>query len=318
MSRKAILLSAVVCGPLCMVLSGSAFGAPPMERPVVPAVAQPSGPPPAVDMKSGKEVPPNAPMPERVVSHGELMMGIRGTPARRLSGKEAGLPRDAIPGVHFISSAEWSRMKEVPKTGLFIVDADFIPGNLNETLKERGFRLERNGELFDNSGKQKAIFILPLAYELSTKPGRQGWLEQLKNYAQNAWRRVIGEAHAGSPYYFACYSASAWLVYSDGFCRWQNLWTQGWAYGPKAGGGCGWPVPATNISSIQTWAWIHGVDFESSSCSNCSTKSVMANWSIGCFWPAYGGAFFENYANLRDNDPAHGNPRADAYWSWSK
>jgi len=319
MSRKAILLSAVVCGPLCMVLSGSGFGAPPIERPVNPAVMQPAGgPPPAVDM-SGKEVPANAPMPERVISHGKLMMGIRGTQARRLSGKEAGLARDAVPGVHFVSSEEWSRMREIPKTGLFIVDADFIPGNLEATLKERGFRLEKNGDLFDSEGKPKAIFILPLAYELATKPGggRQGWLERLQHFAHNAASGVIGEAHAGSPYYFACYGASAWLVYSNGFCRWQNLWTQGWAYGPKAGGGCGWPVPATNISSIQTWAWIHGVDFEFRSCNNCSTKNVMANWSIGCFWPAYGSVSFENYANLQDNDPSHGNPRADAYWSWS-
>ncbi|MBI1213048.1 MAG: hypothetical protein GC190_16415 [Alphaproteobacteria bacterium] len=199
-------------------------------------------------------------------------------------------------------------MRKIPKTGLFIVDADYVPGNLREALKEEGYSLQANGTVLDRERKPKAIFILPQTYELPDKGnGRQGWLGG-----------IIGEAHAGNPYRFACYSAQAWLVYSNGFCRYQDLKTKAWAYGPHAGGGCGWPVPSTNISSIQVWAWIHGHAFNQATCSNCSSKGVTASWDIGCFWPAYGaGSWFENYANLHDNDPAHGNPRADAYWSWS-
>ncbi len=304
MKRSARLGTAVLCASLSLgLVFVIAQAADQQKLPGAPAAAA------AVN----SEVPAGAPMPpDRVTPTKKLQMGVRGNVGRRLSGKEAGLPFSDFPGVKRLSSAQWARMKQIPKTGIFVVDADYVPGDFRDALKEEGYSLDGKGVLTDREGKQKAIFILPQTYEL--KGQRQGWLEQLQKYAGDT---VIGDAKAGSPYQFACYSAQAWLVYDEGFCRHWDLKTRGNAYGPKAGGGCGWPVPTTNISSIQVWAWIHGASFRNSSCSNCSTKSVTATWDIGCFWPAHGGASFENYANLQDNDPAHGNPRADAYWVWS-
>ena len=300
--------SVLVYASLCFVfLQSSALAAdPPKPGTAVPAAAAAA--------QEGREVPAGAKLPpERVKPTARLQMGVRGTDAKRLTGEAAGLPRTAIPGARFISSDEWQKMREIPKTGLFIVDADYIPGNLPEELKSEGFRIDGNGNVVDAKNTPRAIFILPQTYELSGKgSGRQGSLDGSRSFAGG----IIGTAQAGNPYWFACYSAQAWLVYSNGFCRYQDLKTKGWAYGPKAGGGCGWPVPATNISSIEVWAWIKSHAFKSASCGNCSSKGVTASWDIGCFWPAYGSTFFENYANLQDNDPAHGNPRADAYWVW--
>ena len=302
MTQNVRLGTAVLAASLCLGFAAVTIAADPPK----PGTAQPSA-------AAGSEVPAGAVLPpDRVKPTKRLQMGVRGDVGRKLSGAEAGLPLSAVPGAKRISSAEWARMRKIPKTGLFIVDADYVPGNLAESLKEEGYSMDANGKITDREGHSKAIFVLPQTYEL--KPGRQGWLEQLRKHAGNA---IVGEAKAGNPYHFACYSASAWLVYDEGFCRHWDLKTKGWAYGPKAGGGCGWPVPATNISSIQVWAWIHGASFRDASCANCSSKGVTATWDIGCFWPAHGGASFENYANLRDNDPAHGNPRADAYWVWS-
>ncbi len=308
-TTRLLVLSVCASFSLVLVDSSTAFSA---EQPGGP-MGQPAL---AVAPPSGREIPPNAKLPpDRVKPGPRLQMGIRGTEARRLTGEQAGLPRSVLPGAKFITSDEWAKMREIPKTGLFFVDADYVPGNLEQALKQEGFSVEQGGAvLLDRERKPKAMFILPQTYELSGRPGgRQGLLERAGKMASRA---LVGEAQAGSPYWFACYSAQAWLVYDNGFCRYQDLYTQGWAYGPKAGGGCGWPVPATRISSIETWAWILGIDFQDRSCTNCSTQSVKAHWGIGCFWPAYGSSSFENYANLRDNDPAHGNPRADAFWSW--
>jgi len=313
MTSIARLSSVLVYASLCLLLSQSSS----LAASTVAATPPPAAPQPATTVAAptgDKEVPRGAHMPEqRVLPTGKLQMGVRGSSGRLLTGKEAGLPLSALPGAKFISSDEWQKMREIPKTGLFIVDADYVPANLPDALKEDGYSLDKNGTVVDRERKPRAIFILPQTYELSGKQSdRQGWLGRLRSFAGG----FIGEARAGNPYWFACYSAQAWLVYSNGFCRYQDLKTKGWAWGPHAGGGCAWPLPATNISSIEVWAWIHGADFQDRTCANCSSKGVTATWNIGCFWPAYGSSSFENYANLHDNDPAHGNPRADAYWSW--
>ncbi|NOT42630.1 MAG: hypothetical protein HOP13_19310 [Alphaproteobacteria bacterium] len=300
MSQIARLGTAVLFASLCVGVTQFAFAADP-----------PKGAPPGA--AAGSEVPAGATLPpDRVKPVKGLQMGVRGTVGRKLAGREAGLPLSDFAGAKSITSAAWKKMRKIPKTGLFIVDADYVPGNFRESLTEEGYAMDAKGNITDREGNQKAIFILPQTYEM--KGQRQGWLERFQKDASNA---IVGEAKAGNPHHFACYSASAWLVYSNGFCRYWDLKTKGWAYGPKAGGGCGWPVPATNISTIQVWAWIHGHAYKEASCANCSSKGVTATWDIGCFWPAYGGALLENYAHLQDNDPAHGNPRADAYWVWS-
>lgn len=303
MTQIARLGTAVLAASLCVGLAHFTLAADP-----------PKGPSPQPGAAAGSEVPAGATLPpDRVKPVKGLQMGVRGTVGRKLTGREAGLPLSDVPGAKSITSADWAKMRKIPKTGLFIVDADYVPGDFRESLKEEGYTMDAKGKIKDREGRSKAIFILPQTYEM--KGQRQGWLDRFKKQASSA---IVSEAKAGNPYHFACYSASAWLVYSNGFCRYWDLKTKGWAYGPKAGGGCGWPVPATNISSIEVWAWIHGKAFRSASCSNCSSKGVTATWDIGCFWPAYGsGGLLENYANLRDNDPAHGNPRADAHWVWS-
>lgn len=311
MTQIARIGTAVVAASLALGLAYNTFAADPPKPGTTAVPGQPGVP--ATAAAPGKEVPAGAVLPkDRVTPTKDLQAGVRGSVGRKLTGREAGLPLSDFPGAKSISSAEWKQMREIPKTGLYIVDADYVPGNFRQSLKQEGYSYGANGEIKDRKGNSKAIFILPQTYEM--KGQRQGFLEKVQKYAGDA---IVGEAKAGNPYWFACYSADAWLVYSNGFCRYWDLKTKGWAYGPKAGGGCGWPVPATKISTIQVWAWIHGHAFKSASCANCSSKGVTASWDIGCFWPAYGGATLENYANLQDNDPAHGNPRADAYWVWS-
>jgi len=238
---------------------------------------------------------------------------VGGTLATPVPDREAGLPRESLPGAKFVTLAEWTKMRDIPRTGLYIVDSLNVPNGLPEDLRTAGFRLSPDGLLRDAKGKLKALFIVSHLYQGGLK---QGSLDsRFAKFAEAAMGAVITPAQAGNPFRFACWSHAFWLEYSDGFCRWQDLHSVADAFGPNINNTCSGPLPHTHITSIEVRASINGIN-AANTCTNATTCSTMAEWNIGCFWPAYGSASLSNFASLVDHDPAHGNPRGEASASW--
>ncbi len=238
---------------------------------------------------------------------------VGGTLATQVPAREAGLPRDTLPGAKFISLGQWYEMREIPRTGLYLVDSENVPNGLAENLRKAGFRLSSDGLLRDAKGKLKALFIVSNLYQGNLKQGARD--SGLRKFAQAALGTVLTPAQAGNPFRFACWSHSFWLEYSDGFCRWQDLHSVADAFGPNIHNTCSGQLPHTNITSIEVRASIGGIN-AGHTCHNASSCSTEADWDIGCFWPAYGSASLSNFASLVDHDPAHGNPRGEASVTW--
>ncbi|MEI9992149.1 MAG: hypothetical protein WDM86_19185 [Rhizomicrobium sp.] len=237
-----------------------------------------------------------------------------GTLTAPVPARESGIPREKLPGAKFVTLEQWTRMREIPRTGLYIVDSENVPNGLPEDLRDAGFRLAPDGLLRDAKGQLKALFVVARLYQGGI--GKQGALGRgFEKFAQAALGMVVTPAHAGNPFRFACWSHAFWLEYSNGFCRWQKLHSVADAFGPNIGGTCSGQLPHTKITSIEVRASIGGIN-AGQTCANASSCSTQAEWDIGCFWPAYGSSSLTNFASLVDHDPAHGNPRGEASVSW--
>jgi len=210
-----------------------------------------------------------------------------------LKDSEMGLPRNALPGAKFITYAQWKDMKEIPKTGLYLVNMTSVPRELPGRLKTEGFTLKQDGTLLDASGKPVAVFTSTQYYQVQAD-NKVGANPRGLRSSSNSFA-----ASPGSPYAFRCVAASGWNVYDGGFCRDYVARTYADAYGFDERGGCSRLSPHTRIESIETRAEIRGRR-DLDTCRDCINASSRARWDIGCWWPAHGGASSFHFVNLFD------------------
>ena len=232
----------------------------------------------------------------------KMELKVKGGRARRVSDKRGGHPLGKLPGVKKITTPAWGKMKQVPKTGLYLVDTEFVPWGLERQLKEEGFVLRKDGTLLDAKGQKTTLFIKAEVFEVEadkvsfTDP-------QMRDILSSA---LEGEPLAANPYPFSMFSWSMWWHYRGGFCRDYRAWTVAEAWGPEQGGS----RPHTRIQYIETRVDM-GRFHDRDSCSNCDEQKSYVRWDIGCFWPAHGGTSGFHYANWKD-----GNFSATRTWSW--
>ena len=240
--------------------------------------------------------PPEKPMPERA-RRPKVELKIKGGKATPVKGRRAGHPLGKLPGAKSISFAQWRDMKDIPATGLFLVETDFVPYNLPARLKKEGLTLTKDGKLRDKKGPV-TLFVASEAF--------QAELNAKQSLLDKASGLFMGTAHAASPYPFSRFTWSMWWRYRGGFCRDYRAWTVAEAWGPEQDGA----RPHTRIEYMETRAEI-GSRRDRDSCSNCDEESSYARWDIGCWWPAHGGASGWHYANWKD-----GWFSATRTWSW--
>ena len=259
--------------------------------------------------------PSAKPAPEVTPSSGRRPeVKLNSATAHEVSASETGLARDTLPGAKFITTDEWYAMKDIPKTGLYIVDRENVPNGLAQELKAQGFRLSRDGTLTDAKGRQRAAFVGGQMFASGYR--RQGsLLERIQDLARES---VIPSAHAGNPYWFACWSTHYMAVYDNGFCRSQTLTVWDDAWGPNSKGTCSGSLPHTNITNLQVRANISNADNGGSEhiCKNANHCSTTTEWDIGCWWPAYGSTELSAFWSGTDKDTAHGNPSHQASKEW--
>lgn len=219
-----------------------------------------------------------------------------------LKGEQAGLPLEALPGLKTITFKQWLSMKDIPETGLYLVDTDFIPQGLPERLKEEGLSLHQDGTL-DSVGVNIALFIQSQVYQIVEKKSS---LNTLPGVLEKLVSTFIKPAAAATPYPFSSYSWQMWWKYQGGFCRNYKAKTIAEAWGPLQEG----TRPHTRIEYIETRVEVGGKK-DRDSCFGCDEQSSYTRLELGCFWPAHGKASGWHYANWKE-----GSFSATITWSW--
>lgn len=213
-----------------------------------------------------------------------------GAKVRRITGPEAGLSRDKLPGAKFVGLAEIKRMEMAEKsTGLYLVDVDFVPRDVLDALKAYQFTLKPDGTLLAVNGEPVLALVTSEVYlierKAEPKPDKKGaWLDQLYDRLTGV---LVPTVQAASPFPWVCYSFTPWAIYHEGFHRWYDARTWAGAYGPDSGGGCSGGSPYTHIDYIQTRAAVSGYGDEHH-CFFCETEYSRDTWDVGYWWPAHG------------------------------
>lgn len=229
---------------------------------------------------------------------GRSAIRAHGVNVKKLAGKEAGNPISSLKGAKTVSHAQLAAMKNIPKTGLFLLDLDHVPPGLEDDLKTNGYHLGNDGTLTQN-GKPITLIVYGETYQLA-KEKTSNWYDHALSQIALAGDRVFGnQAQAASPFPWTCWSWYWKWQYDGGFCRDYKTWTDAYAWGPGPGGTCSNPKPLTNIDYISTYAAIGsytGFNYHY----GADQSHAYAEWDIGCFWPASGSPAGFNYAYWRD------------------
>lgn len=299
--------------PLALLLTGAAL--------LYPAVARSAEGPQGPKPEYGPEANPGQVFKE---TKGRSALHSKGMVMRELHGREAGKPISAMPGAKAISRDAWGKMKEIPKTGLYLVDLDHVPPGLEEDLKQNGYHLAADGTL-TQEGNPVALFVHGETFHVKPEkdagpPSGQGggalagladWTGRvLSQLAKTAGDLLASEAEAAAPFPWACGSWYFSWQYNGGFCRDYKAWSNAYAWGPGADGACADPKPLTRIEYISTYVDVAGrTDWDYYYYADQSHS--YARWDIGCFWPAHGSGSGYHYAYWRD-----GSAWMYRTWSW--
>lgn len=228
---------------------------------------------------------------------GELK--VTGGTAQRLRGANAGAPLASMRGIKAITSADWKQMQAVPKTGLFLVDTDYVPLDLAANLKKMGYSLASDGTLTTATGKLAVLFVKNETYRIAKNAvdnheTERSLLGRLRRVASELAHLVVPDVKAANPYPWNQFSWSYWWHYPSGFCRTVRASVTAEAWGPPGAGGA---RPHTRIQYIETRIDPYG---RRNSCTNCDSSRTDYRWHVGCFWPAYGHGGFTFVMFWRD------------------
>lgn len=229
-------------------------------------------------------------------SQNDQQPALRVEGAKLVTLKDAamGLPKSALPGAKFITYAQWKDMKDIPKTGLYLVNMSSVPRELPARLKEEGYTLKPDGTLLDQAGNNVAVFTSTQYAELQAQQ-KTGNVGVSTRTSRNSF---AGGAYA-EPYAFRCVATSGWNVYHGGFCRDYVARTFADAYGVDESGRCSRLSPHTRVESIETRAE-KGTARDRDTCRACDSESSRATLELGCFWPSRGSSSSFHFVNFFD------------------
>jgi len=200
---------------------------------------------------------------------------VYGGTVKKVTGKAAGLPLDSFPGAQSMATSAVRKMDVRKKrTGLFLVDIDFVPRELADFLKSKGLTLLQDGTLHNRNNDPVVGFVTCEVYQVKL-------LDTSK----------APRSPLASPFPFSCFTFLPWAFYNEtgigGNHRWYEAHTLAIAKGPDGSGGCSDASPHTRIDYLQARAAVReGGDLQQI----WSSDQVQANdvWDVGYGWPAHG------------------------------
>jgi hypothetical protein len=245
--------------------------------------------------------PPLAPRPTTTLE-------VTGATVMKLPDENAGLPIATLPGVKLITYEDWSKMPEVPNTGLFLVETRFVPQGLPSHLEKEGLTLHENGDLLDGNKNRVTLFVNSEIYSVVPTVAAVKYGPESREILASA---LSGDSLAlADPFPFNHLSWSLYMRYDGGFCRGYHAYIIAESFGP------GSPSlrPHTRIQYMETRVAIDlGGTSDRDSGSNVDFMQSNADREIGCWWPAHGQSTGSYFANWKD-----GRIDIRKAWSWGK
>jgi len=295
--------------PLALVLTGAVLCTNLLAQ-TNPPPAKAAQPKPVVLDPKAKAFGPEA-NPQEVFKEtkGRSALRSHGIEVKKLEGRQAGKPISSMRGAKAINRQQWTAMKEIPKTGLYLVDLDHVPPGLEEDLHQNGYRLAEDGTLTQN-GKPVALFVHGETFHIGPAKAATWLGRTMSQIATATDSLLVSEARAATPFPWACGSWYFKWQYDGGFCRDYKAWSDAYAWGAGPNGSCADPKPLTRVQYISTYASIgsnSGFNYHY----DADQSHASAEWDIGCFWPAHGTGSGFHYAYWRD-----GSAWMYRTWSW--
>ncbi|MBN2442646.1 MAG: hypothetical protein JXJ04_14925 [Spirochaetales bacterium] len=186
-----------------------------------------------------------------------------------LTGEEAGASVDTMPKAKSIMKSEEEAIIAAGVPGLYLVDLDYIPKSINETLSQGGITLLEDGTVIDENGEETVVIFNSEIIKVTTEASGKG-----------------------TPYAFAYYGWDCARSLPSGFCRTIKAWTRAYAYGPDG-------VSPTYIEYIYTHVNFSGLS-DTDSANNVKSLGSYKEKSLGCGWPAYGVPIFYHRFYMKD------------------
>src|SRR5689334_21698624 len=73
--------------------------------------------------------------------------------------EDAGIPLAMFPQIKTMSKESFASMKDLPETGVFLIDGNYLPHTFNDELKTQGLTLKADGSLVNAKGNQTVLFV---------------------------------------------------------------------------------------------------------------------------------------------------------------
>ena len=143
-------------------------------------------------------------------------MEVNGGKVKKVKAKDSGEPISKMKGLQKMTESQLSNLEELPETGLFLLDTDFIPRDLKDELKKLKLELKDDGNLLNEEGEKIVLIVKSDVFELD--PDEEN---------DNQDRRELAY-----PYHWSQYSWSLYYRVDWGFCRSLKAYATAEAWGP--------------------------------------------------------------------------------------
>lgn len=187
--------------------------------------------------------------------------------AIRLHGKAAGIEQSSMPGARFVDSKALKQMNlSEEKSGLWLIDTDFIPAEMDAALEEQRMNLGADGTLTDAEGRPVLALV-----------SSEVW--NVKSHGRVPAKTFTIQA---SPYPWRCIYYSTWAIYTS-YVGAKKYESRTWAAARyvNSSGACG-GGPNTNIDYVNAHtAAKSGETGSTNACNACSaTDAYDSDWSV--------------------------------------
>ena len=98
--------------------------------------------------------------------HPVIQSEVKGGRIKKAKMEDSGRPLSDMPKAQMISTIELETMEELPRTGLYLLDTDFIPEHLEDELALMELLWDEDGNLINKKGQASLLIVQSQTFEV--------------------------------------------------------------------------------------------------------------------------------------------------------